>query len=67
MRRLIWRCKSCGEIVLSYSNLRHDMNICDCGKSGVDYEEWYTRAFGSVEVLSTKEYDQETKRWKILT
>lgn len=52
--RWIWRCKECKDVVVSYSYIRHDMNWCDCGKCGVDLEQWYTRGVGPIEVLSIK-------------
>lgn len=52
--RLIWRCKECNDVVISYSIFRHDMNYCDCGKSAVDLEDGYQRTTGDVEELSRK-------------
>lgn len=52
--RLIWQCNHCKDVVISYSYLRHDMNICDCGKSGVDLEYGYERGFGAVIEISRK-------------
>ena len=52
--RLVWKCELCGDIVVSYSHLRHDMNICSCGKSGVDLEEYYQRNMGKITEISRK-------------
>jgi len=53
--RLTWKCNYCNDVVISYSNLRHDMNMCDCGKSGVDLEEGYQRNMGDIQEISRKE------------
>jgi len=52
--RLIWQCEKCEDIVISYSNLKHDMNYCSCGKSAVDLEEYYQRDIGEIKELSRK-------------
>ena len=52
--RLIWECKDCKDVVISYSHLRHEMNICECGKSGVDLEEYYQRGHGRIKEISRK-------------
>lgn len=49
--RLKWQCEICKDIKTSYSHKRHDMNMCKCGKSGVDLEEWYQRNIGKVKEL----------------
>lgn len=50
--KLTWRCKTCKDVKTSYSTIRHNMNFCKCGDSGVDLEEYYQRTMGSVEDLS---------------
>ena len=62
MKRMIWKCEWCGDVVISYSYLRHDMNVCDCQESAVDFEEGYVRIIGDVEVLSIKE--RKNGRWE---
>ena len=52
--RLIWQCELCKDVVISYSSVRHDMNFCECGKSGVDFEEHYQREAGKVKEISRK-------------
>ena len=53
--RLIWRCKKCKDVVISYSHLRHEMNYCECGESAIDLEEHYQRTLGDgVEDISRK-------------
>lgn len=46
--KLTWKCKECDDVIVSTSGERHSMNVCKCGKSGVDLEEHYQRGFGSV-------------------
>ena len=54
--RVIWKCKHCGDVVISYSHIPHDINYCDCGKSAVDLDGHYQGHKGSIEIISTKEY-----------
>jgi len=56
---LTWKCKECGDVVVSTSDSRHSINVCECGKSGVDLEEHYQRSFGcpediNIEIIKTK-------------
>lgn len=44
--KLTWKCGKCGDIVESYSFKRWDMDVCKCGESGIDLEDWYQRNFG---------------------
>lgn len=53
--RLIWKCSYCKDVVISYSNISHEMNVCECCKSGVDLENGYQRGFGDIEEISRKE------------
>ena len=53
--RLIWKCNYCGDVVISYSHLRHDMNTCECTGSSVDLEEHYQRVTGSIKDISRKQ------------
>jgi len=53
--RMTWKCVKCGSIVVSNSDIRHDMNFCKCGEAGVDLEEFYTRTFGKIDVISLEE------------
>jgi hypothetical protein len=46
--KITWQCKKCNDIVISYSNLRHNMNFCKCGESAVDLEESYQRTVGDI-------------------
>jgi len=53
--RLIWKCNSCDDVVISYSNIQWDMNSCECGKSAVDLEEQYQRVLGDITEISRKQ------------
>jgi hypothetical protein len=46
-----WKCVYCGDILVSDSKERHKMDMCKCGKSGVDLEEYYSRWIGNPELL----------------
>ena len=52
--RLIWKCISCGDIVVSHSNLIHTMDYCECGKSGIDLDEHSQGITGKIEEISRK-------------
>ena len=54
--RLVWRCKECNDVVVSYSTARHNMDYCECGKTAVDLEEHYQRNTGSPEEISRKTF-----------
>lgn len=43
---LVWTCLKCGDIKVSNNHRHHELNMCKCGSSGVDYEEYYTRILG---------------------
>lgn len=64
--RLIWECNLCKDVVISYSFLRHDMNFCECGKTGVDLEEHYQRSQGEPNVISRKSKEKDGS-WKNLS
>tara|TARA_R110002020_G_scaffold303221_1_gene518584 strand:+ start:250 stop:450 length:201 start_codon:yes stop_codon:yes gene_type:complete len=55
MKRIIWQCTHCDDVVISYSHLRHEMNWCDCGKTAMDLEEGYRKEVGEPKVISVKE------------
>jgi len=50
---LEWKCGYCDSVQKSDSSKRWHMDSCSCGKSGVDLEEFYQRAFGDVITLNT--------------
>jgi hypothetical protein len=49
--RVKWKCKLCGDIVVSDSSERHKLDKCKCEKSFMDLEEGYCRQAGSPEVI----------------
>tara|TARA_R110000851_G_scaffold209517_2_gene361946 strand:- start:7012 stop:7431 length:420 start_codon:yes stop_codon:yes gene_type:complete len=51
-KKVIWECLECGNQHTSYSNKRHDIQICECGKSGYDLEEHYARQVGNLKIIS---------------
>ena len=55
--QLKWKCGLCGDEKISYSNKKWDMDMCKCGKTGVDLEEWYQRNIGKVIELERKEIE----------
>ena len=36
-----WRCDSCGAVNESDEFVRHSMDMCSCGESGVDADKEY--------------------------
>ena len=50
-KKVTWECGSCNKQYESFSNKRWDMQVCECGKSGYDLEEYYARTMGNVKVL----------------
>ena len=63
--KLTWECGECGDVKVSYSNRRHDMNYCGCGKSAVDLEEYYQRSMGVVKSIS-REIQKPNGDWEKL-
>ncbi len=53
--RLIWKCVSCGDVVVSFSQPKHSMEYCECGNSGVDLDEHSQGISGKIEEISRKE------------
>jgi hypothetical protein len=43
-----WQCLECGKINESDDTQRHKMDICECGKTGVDMEKDYCRIMGNI-------------------
>jgi hypothetical protein len=37
------------------------MQVCECGKSGYDLEEFYSRTMGPVKIIKTEQIENETK------
>lgn len=36
------------------------MQVCECGKSGYDLEEYYSRTMGKLKVIKIEEINDET-------
>lgn len=47
-----WKCGDCNSVQVSDSKKRHDMQVCECGKSGYDLEEFYSRGFGKIIMIN---------------
>ena len=50
-KKVIWECLSCNKQHESYSHKRWDMQVCECGKSGYDLEEHYSRTMGEIKII----------------
>ncbi len=57
-RKITWECELCNSVQTSYSNKRWDMDVCECGKSGYDLEEWYSRTMGKIKIISEEKIDE---------
>lgn len=58
--KIKWKCKLCGDVIISDGKEHHKMDYCKCGKCSCDLEEDYCRwifnnSFDDIEVL--KEYN----------
>ena len=53
--KIKWRCKHCGDVLVSDSSVTHQMDVCKCGKSGLDIEDEYGRVFGWYEYIGEVE------------
>ena len=49
-----WICPHCKDKKKSYSSEHHKLDVCKCGKSGIDLEEYCCRIIGDAKIL--KEY-----------
>lgn len=59
-KKVIWECLNCHRRHESYSNQRWNMQVCECGKSGYDLEEYYSRTMGKLKVIKIEEINDET-------
>lgn len=57
MTYIKWRCKYCGDVKISNSKRRHQMDICKCKKTSIDLEGGYMRVFGLHEILKLYDYN----------
>jgi hypothetical protein len=52
--KVTWKCGYCGDKVISNSEKRHTMDMCECNRSGYDLELYYTRTIGDkITVIAT--------------
>jgi uncharacterized phosphosugar-binding protein len=67
-KKITWKCGVCDSIQESYSNRRWDMDVCKCGHSGMDLEEWYSREMGGVIIIKEEILEENNEkgnsRWK---
>jgi hypothetical protein len=49
--KVTWECGNCNKQHESYSDRRWDMQMCECGQSGYDLEEHYSRTMGDVRII----------------
>lgn len=64
--RVTWKCTECGDVVISYSHKRHEMDTCKCGATSVDMERWYSRFIGKIPIFLTTEEKIKNKWTKII-
>jgi hypothetical protein len=60
-RKVTWECVSCGKQHESYSSKRWDMQVCECGNSGYDLEEYYSRVMGKVKIIKDEVIENATE------
>lgn len=53
-KKITWKCGLCYSIQESFSNRRWDMDVCKCGQSGMDLEEFYSREMGKVIIIKVE-------------
>ena len=51
-----WRCPHCKDEKVSRSDQRHTMDVCKCGKCGIDLEEDYARGMGEAQVHTIEKH-----------
>lgn len=57
-RYIYWKCGKCNSHHKSDTKQRWSMDMCNCKKSGIDAEEYYSRWLGDAVEVSIKEYEQ---------
>ncbi len=55
---MTWQCEICGSKQISRDSEKHTMDWCECKRSAVDLEKYYTRTVGKLKVLDTKEVEE---------
>jgi len=56
-KKVTWECVSCKKQHESYSNKRWNMQVCECGKSGYDLEEFYSRTMGEIKIIKEEVFE----------
>lgn len=59
MRYSRWKCELCNDEFITDSKKRWDMVICECGKTSVDAEEYYTRFTGKPKLIKESDNLEE--------
>lgn len=52
-----WKCRECGDIVISNKFRHHQMDFCKCGKTGVDLETYQLRMSGFPDEVERYNYN----------
>lgn len=52
-----WKCEVCGDVKISNSKRRHEIDMCKCMCSGLDLEEDYARILGSYQFIEEYDYN----------
>ena len=63
--KIVWVCPHCNCVSVSDSAYHHQMDICKCGKSGVDLEEYLCRYMGEPfpEILAIYDKNKWTRKF----
>ena len=57
--KITWECGKCGDVKESCSWKRWEMDVCKCGASGMDLEEWYSRSMGCPKIIKREEIEKD--------
>lgn len=55
-KKVVWECQNCNKQHESTSETRWDMQVCGCGQSGYDLEEFYSRIMGDIKIIKEETY-----------
>jgi len=62
MKVVIWKCKNCKRINVSYAREHHCMDMCFCKQSGMDLEYYRTRYLGEIKIIGKLD-DEDYAPW----
>ncbi len=51
-KKIAWVCDNCHYLTISDTREHHNMNMCKCGKAGVDLEYYMARWAGNPRVIA---------------